>query len=311
MNTLETKKENILNNLEKLEKKVFYLNKILEENRGKGFFKKIKKLFLLPKFYFFYALFVRYKIFYKKAWVNLFFDKKIYLNIEDIYNLILFLYKAPDVMDINIVKFFINKFKEDDVFYDIGANYGFYTALASEFCKEVHSFEPNPRIFECLKEGFKNDKNVFLNQVALSDKIGEVKLLLAGASSIVDETKLFLKSINLQEEIVCNTISLKEYLKSHKPPTIIKMDVEGAEYNVISGGLDFFNKSNPIIAMEVILSDAFGSQWRELSQKAVNLLLSCGYSMYLVDKEGKIFKTTYEDNVYKKDYDNFIFMKKI
>ena len=72
-----------------------------------------------------------------------------------------------------LTKFFIKNLKEDDIFYDIGANYGFYSCLAAEFCKEVHLFEPIPFIFDNLKNNFKNHQNVFLNNIALSDKKGK------------------------------------------------------------------------------------------------------------------------------------------
>jgi FkbM family methyltransferase len=307
---MKNKKDYFLTNLKKVEHKIIRFNKIMNENRGKELSKKLKRLFLLPKFYFYYTLLIKYKLFQKKAWVNLFFDRKIYIQIEDVYNLILFLYKAPDFFELKIIKFLLEKFKENDIFYDIGANYGFYTALASEFCREVHSFEPNPIIFSCLKESFKDSTNVFLNQVALSDKTGEADLLLAGAlSSIIEEAKIFLQKMDFKKNCQVKTTTLEDYLLKNKPPTIIKMDVEGAEEKVIYGGLDFFRENNPIIIMEVVLSDHFGKSRKELSKNAVDLLIDYGYNMYFVDENGQIYKTNYEDHVYKREYDNFIFMK--
>jgi FkbM family methyltransferase len=307
---MENKKRLFLTKLKNVEHKIIRFNKIMNENRGKELSKKIKRLFLLPKFYFYYTLLIKYKLFQKKAWVNLFFDRKIYIQIEDVYNLILFLYKAPDFLDLKIIKFLLDKFKENDIFYDIGANYGFYTALASEFCREVHSFEPNPIIFSCLKESFKDSANVFLNQVALSDKTGVADLLLAGASStIIEESKTFLQKMGFKENYLVKTTTLENYLLKNRPPTIIKMDVEGAEEKVIYGGLYFFRENNPIVIMEVVLSDNFCKSRKELSKNAVDLLIDCGYNMYFVDENGQIYKTNYEDHVYKRDYDNFVFMK--
>jgi FkbM family methyltransferase len=307
---MKNKKDYFLTKLKNVEHKIIRWNKIMKENRGKELSKKLKRLFLLPKFYFYYTLLIKYKLFQKKAWVNLFFDRKIYIQIEDIYNLILFLYKAPDFLDLKVIKFLLEKFKENDIFYDVGANYGFYTALASEFCLEVHSFEPNPIIFSCLKESFKDSKNVFLNQVALSDKNGEADLLLAGASSsIIEEVKIFLKKMNFKKVYQVKTTTLKDYLLKNKPPTIIKIDVEGAEEKVIYGGIDFFKENNSIVIMEVVLSDNFGKSRRELSKNAVDLLINCGYKMYFVDENGQIYKTKYEEHIYKCDYDNFILMK--
>jgi predicted RNA methylase len=78
--------------------------------------------------------------------------------------------------EIKIIKFLIKNFKENDIFYDVGANYGFYTCLAREFIidGEIHAFEPNPKIFKLLRENARLDifKNTLLNEVALSDKTG-------------------------------------------------------------------------------------------------------------------------------------------
>jgi len=127
---------------------------------GPGFGRKIGKLFFTPHIYLPYVL---EKIKYKNSDfvdAKLFYDKKIMLQMID-DNAFAFYFFGLLIDEYKLTKFFIKNLKEDDVFYDIGANYGFYTALASEFCKEVHSFEPNPRIFEYLKESFKNDKNFF------------------------------------------------------------------------------------------------------------------------------------------------------
>jgi len=60
---------------------------------------------------------------------------------------------------------------------------------------------------------------------------------------------------------------LKEYLKSHKPPTIIKMDVEGAEYNVISGGLDFLIKAIPLLLWRLYFQMHLGASGENYRKK--------------------------------------------
>src|SRR5690606_38517962 len=72
--------------------------------------------------------------------------------------------------------FFIKHIRPTDVFYDIGANYGFYSLLALQLVPagEVHVFEPLPDVFERIKQNFPADKRLFLNRAALSDRSGEV-----------------------------------------------------------------------------------------------------------------------------------------
>lgn len=51
----------------------------------------------------------------------------------------------------------LDDLKEDDVFYDIGANTGLYTCLASNVCSSVVSFEPYPPNVQEFKKNIEKD----------------------------------------------------------------------------------------------------------------------------------------------------------
>jgi hypothetical protein len=72
----------------------------MEKNRRKELLKKLKKLVLLPKSFFYYTLFVKYKLIQKEDWGNIFFNKQNYIQIEKFFDLILFLYKDSDLLDL-------------------------------------------------------------------------------------------------------------------------------------------------------------------------------------------------------------------
>lgn len=114
-------------------------------------------------------------------------------------------------------------------------------------------------------------------------------MLAGGSSSIINEVKLFLKrELNFKNEVKCLSINLDDYIKINKPPTFIKMDIEGSEVFAIRGGLNFFKNYSPIILMEVILSDAFGKEKQILSKEAVFMLLNLGFKMYRITESGDI-----------------------
>jgi hypothetical protein len=108
--------------------------------------------------------------------------------------------------ELSIIKFLIKNLKNDDIFYDIGANYGFYTILAQELITngEIHSFEPNPNIFPLLVKNAQYEKfrNTFLNEIAISDKDGELEFYdrfnqrHSGTSSLIKHSN-FGKNIKL------------------------------------------------------------------------------------------------------------------
>ncbi len=68
----------------------------------------------------------------------------------------------------------LKNIKSGYVFYDIDANQGFFSLLIKEAFgdeAEVHSFEPTENNFNELTKNLNKYKNLFLNTVALYDKL--------------------------------------------------------------------------------------------------------------------------------------------
>ncbi len=305
---LEEKRKILLQNLEKLYQK-FEFQKF-EKLSGPGMMRKIQRLLFCPSIYIPYLLF-KLNLFPKTKTksIKLLNFKKMTIEISDFGSFILskfgILYGLPEY---KLTKFFIKNLKENDIFYDVGANYGFYTHLAIEFCQEVHAFEPLPDVFESLKNNFQNNPKVHLNNLAISNKNGNLELFVAGGgSTIIEEVATKIKIKN--NKIVVKTITLDDYIKTHNPPTIIKMDVEGAESLVIEGGKEFLKNNNPIIAMEVWS----GEEGKNFSMKAVEKLWSLGFKSYYINKKGDLEKIDKDlsEKVYEEGLsnDNFIFLK--
>ncbi len=299
--------------LEKLEESFRKIEKF-EKFSGPGLIRKIKRLFFRPNIYITY-LWYRFNPI-KKREIRLFWGKTINIIFKDKPPFFSITGILPDEAEHKLTKFFIKNLKEDDIFYDVGANYGFYTYLALEFCKEVHSFEPLPDAFENLKMNLENVENVFLNQVALSDKNGKAKIYLpansgldaSDGSTIVEET-IDKHHYKFSDSLEIETITLDNYIKNHNKPTIIKLDVEGAESLVIKGGYEFFKNNSPIIAMEVWCSKEGG----EISMEALEKLRELGYKSHLINKDGDLellngdlSLIVDQENLYN---DNFIFKK--
>ncbi len=298
---IEEKRKIFLEELEKAYKK----NEKFDKFWGPSFKNKLIRLFFYPNYYF--SRFIKGKLSQNKT-VILFWGKKINLKTKEatfLNGLLL------GLAEYKLTKFFIKNFKENDIFYDIGANYGFYSFLALEFCKEVHLFEPIPFVFENLKDNLKDYQNVFLNNLALSDKKGKINLFMPDvsvSSSIVEEVTQ-VHSYQFKQKIEVEADTLENYFKSHNLPSVIKMDVEGAESLVIEGGLEFFKNNSPIISLEVWSPKEGGG----ISMKAVEKLRSIGYQSYLINKNGELEKADGDLSIIVekegKGHGNFIFKK--
>ena len=144
--------------------------------------------------------------------------------------------------------FYDNYLKEGMVAFDVGANVGRMSVLFSRLVGqegEVHAFEPSIRTFRDLEENCAEleHRNVVLNQLALSDQPGIVHLWVyddehSSWSTLADRP---LKDYGIEvepvtiEEVEATTIDA--YCQQEAIPKIdlLKIDVEGAEYQVLLG----------------------------------------------------------------------------
>jgi len=234
----------------------------------------------------------------------LFWGKEFLVNAKDLeISETIFFRILGDKAELKLTRFFIKNLKEDDIFYDIGANYGFYNCLAAEFCKEVYSFEPVPEIFNYLKKNTADYSNIILNNLAISDKKGFIDIYCDkknSGSSTINKNVLNKESFTLGNKEKVRSIILDEYVKNHSHPTVIKMDIEGSEKMAIEGGENFLRNESPIIAMEVWSLKEGG----KISMKAVEKLRDLEYKSYFIDLGGNL-KEVQGDLV----GDNYIFKK--
>jgi len=291
--------------LEKFEREYRKTEKFYKHCGG-DFVRKIERLLVSPKIYIPYVLASLHLLKNYKPATKLFWDKNIVFNLKD---------RGAALLHSNglllgeycLTKFFIKNLKENDVFYDIGANHGFYTYLALEFCKEIHSFEPLPDLFEELRENLREKSNIFLNDTALSDINGETFLYLSISSGLSTINKDVLNMMSYRNKINVKTLTLDEYLKDHSKPTVLKIDVEGAESMVIEGGKEFFKNNSPVITAEIWLE----GEHKKVSLRTLEILESLGYQPYCINLDGEIEKIDRDFlRVAPAGEDNFIFLKK-
>lgn len=140
---------------------------------------------------------------------------------------------------------------EGDVVVDVGAHIGYYTLIFAKCVGNggiVFAFEPEPNNFSLLSKNIEINgyKNVNLEQLAISDFDGTCVLYTFNTSSGANRIyKPLEKNYKNSKPIQIKAISLDDYFTNRPENKIdlIKIDVEGAEFNVLKGMQNIMKKN--------------------------------------------------------------------
>ena len=159
------------------------------------------------------------------------------------------------------------------VFWDVGANVGWFTWLVNARTSLTHAvlFEPFPLNAGLLdqtiaKNGFKHMRVV---RSAVADRIGEVSFRVddkSGATGQVAEAYdlsgdfAIARTYGLKTEITVPTTTMDTEIAAGAPvPDLIKMDIEEAEHLAIVGAAKLIALGRTIIAFECHRNEAIES----------------------------------------------------
>ena len=186
-----------------------------------------------------------------------------------------------------------------DIVIDIGANIGYFTLIMAKGIREngkVFSFEPEPKNFELLKKNVEinNYSNVILEKKAIGNKTGTAKLYLADRKNNVFSSgmhRIFRSDLvsQIADPILINIIKLDDYLqdlKFIKKIRLIKIDVEGAEFDVLKGMNKILDENKEIkIVMEFSSENLedYGSN----AYDVVDFLMNKGFKLSVINEVEK------------------------
>lgn len=135
-----------------------------------------------------------------------------------------------------------------DLVMDCGANLGEITTLLAATGADVIAYEPDPYAFKKLRRRFAETPNVELVNAAVGASEGTVKLMRAdnfddnpkGASvkSTILEGGRSINAGNSVDVPLLNFLSIIDtQLETHKEIAFVKMDIEGAELDILEAML--------------------------------------------------------------------------
>jgi FkbM family methyltransferase len=187
----------------------------------------------------------------------------------------------------SIVEDLLTTLDSDDTFYDIGANVGTYTCFAAAELGpgRTVAFEPEPENADRLRENLElNDLDAEIVQIALSDTDGTVDLALTGDEAGEGEHAIATgdNERTLEVETARGDLIIEE--RKLSKPTVVKIDIEGAELSVLRGLRETLRENCRLVYVEVHpekITD-FGGE----ASKVETLLTDVGFEVTEISQRG-------------------------
>ncbi|MEO1262143.1 MAG: FkbM family methyltransferase [Bacteroidota bacterium] len=223
-----------------------------------------------------------------------FFGKSMQVVLPAATEIFLFGAKTHD-SEIRLARFLIEQLNSENIFCDVGAHFGYFSLLASYLVGpkgKVISFEASKNTFSVFHKNVKNEVNIIAENKAAAESNNvftfyEYPVLYSEYNSLkkTEADARWLKSNPPKKSIVAGQQLGAYFLEKNIFPAIIKIDVEGAELQVLNGMSVYLEKNyKPVIVMEYITDKSQNTA----HENAIAFLRKKGFETYIINKTGKL-----------------------
>jgi len=167
--------------------------------------------------------------------------------------------------------------------FGVGFDISFDLAVIQQFGAQVHGFDPTP-LSEAWIKNQHTSSNFIFHSIGLANYDGIAEFSLPSNHSVSFTMSLDVRSKNKAK---CEVYRFKSILKKlyHTKIDIVKLDIEGAEYDVIP---DLLEKKNDIGQLLVefhhrMIKDGTGL---ERTKRAIKMIEEAGFSLFYVSPRG-------------------------
>ena len=190
-----------------------------------------------------------------------------------------------------------------DVFWDVGANIGFYSLLMQRNFRKIIAVEPNAETAATLRLRTRGAGNIEVLELALSNTSGPASLYTKrekfsipgfnnknGSDSLLPKVEYKSARDSSNDRVVENRPSFQVWQRrfdelSSGPVDLVKIDVEGAEFLVLEG----MRRSLEERSVKRLMVELHN---REDKTRLESLFVAFGYAIEWVDPDHLFAKTS-------------------
>jgi FkbM family methyltransferase len=162
------------------------------------------------------------------------------------------------LFEANLTEAFLNLLKPGQVTVDVGMHLGYYATLFATLVGsegEVHAFEPTPSTRQIAEENTRRFPQITVHPFAVWSSNGFVQLRDYGSQWMAFNT---LAKAKLEQEpcvpitLEVQTTTLDDFRQRlGRPVSVVKIDAESAEREILKGAERLLASDQPIISVEV------------------------------------------------------------
>lgn len=242
--------------------------------------------------------------------VRLFDGSVMNVNVREEVGSILFEFKA---YEFGLTRFFIDFLAIGDVFFDIGAHYGYFSVIASNLVGptgKIHSFEPTPFVADRLRSNVLHLGNVEVHQTAIGNKDGRLEFNDYGpdysafnsaySARLADRKLVPLQRVSVpvsRLDTFCTSAGVK--------PALVKIDAESSEMLVLEGMGGLIDEARALV-VELGDFDELNAIGVPRSAEILEYLRGRGYKFFLPSVDGVL---EHDISSEKYDYCNVVCLR--
>ncbi len=237
-------------------------------------------------------------------------NQKVLVNVCELEGAHLFFGIEYERFERDLLKLLV---KPGAIFFDVGSNIGIYCLLAARLVGRnsiVHAFEPSTTAYENLLTNLNINgmTNVIINNIALSDKTGEIDLFINRESGLTSLGNTGRGQVIKIEKVQC--LTLDDYASQNNVNSIdiLKVDVEGYEGHVLRGAEQLIMSSDNLLIMCELAEKNYQPLGVSINE-VLDWMRDRDYLVWEIDGYRKRISKLIE-NQKRYEHQNFIFARK-